>query len=157
MKKWSNLYFQTSRNARLLTQIVTFSLAIMLIIDSTEFIYGVSKADNVSPEMFDSILKSFSLEIFVALLFGSRFLLMFFKRKVWFWFSQFIWIFSIGFLLSQTASTEFGGCTKNVFGMFGETLSYLLVAYLLLSPLHQLAILIISFVESSADKCLTQS
>ncbi len=157
MKKWSNLYFQTFRSARLLTQIVSFSLAVMLVIDSKVFIYGIWRADNISAEMFNSILKTFSLEIFVAILFGSRFLLMFSERKTYFWFSQFIWIFSIGFLLSQAVSTEFGNCAKNVFGMFGETLSYLLVAYLLLSPLYQLIILIVSFSKSSTNKCLTQS
>lgn len=147
IRNWNEAYFKTFQETRLLSQIVSFSIAIMIALMFADFIYRISQVSEFSAELLESIIKNIINDLFVFLLFGSRFLLLFSKRKTLFWLSQIIWLVVFTTLLSQFAPPEFGGCTKNMLPIFGETLSYVFVAYLIFSPLRQFITLLVSIVR----------
>ena len=147
IQNWNEAYFKTFQETQLLSQIVSFSISVMIAIMFADFIYRISQVSEFSPELQESIIKNIINDLFIFSLFGSRFLLLFSKRKILFWLSQVIWLAAFITLLSQFAPPKFGGCTKNMFPIFGETLSYVFVAYLIFSPLRQFITLLVSIVR----------
>ena len=150
--KLNDSYVKTFLLTKLFSQFVVFIITIILVLELTGFINAVVSAQSISDEMRWSIYKTTASYLLLIFLFGSRFLLLFSKRKLFFWISQIIWLTTYIALLLHTHSTEFGGCTKNMFPMFGEILSYIFVIYLLASPLQQAGILGASFFRIYEEK-----
>lgn len=142
---WNKNYVEIIRHTRLISQFFSFSVALILALSFTSLIYNISFQNEISLEIRQVVIKELFIQIFTALLFAVRFFLLFSKDKIYFWLSQFVWLFTYLTLLSQLSSPEFGGCTKNAFPMFGENFSYVFAAYLIFSPLKQLTMLLISF------------
>lgn len=144
--RWNERYVETFRQTRLLTQLFSFCVALILLISFVQsVIFNYSFKGEVSPKVWQDVTNELTLQLFVALLFASRFVLLFFKKNTYFWLSQIVWLITYLVILSQLHSTEFGGCTKNLLPMFGENFSYVFVAYLIFSPLRQLVTLFTSF------------
>jgi len=144
--RWSERYVETFRQTRFLSQLFSFSVALILLMSVAQSVmFHYSFKGEISPKVWQNITNELTLQVFVGLLFASRFSLLFFKKNVYFWLSQIVWLITCLVILSQLHSTEFGGCTKNMLPMFGENFSYVFVAYLIFSPLRQLVVLFASF------------
>jgi hypothetical protein len=144
--RWSERYVETFRQTRFLTQFFSFCVALVLLMSFAQsVVINHSFKGEVSPTVWQNVINELMLQIFVALLFATRFTLLFFKKIIYFWLSQFVWLVTYSVIFSQIRSTEFGGCTKNLLPMFGENFSYVFVAYLFFSPLRQFATLLTSF------------
>jgi hypothetical protein len=144
--QWKENYVENFRQTKLLTQIFSFCVALILLISFVQsVIINYSFKGEISPKVWHDVTNELTLQIFVALLFASRFALLFFKKNIYFWLSQIVWMVTYLVILSQLHSTEFGGCTKNLLPMFSENFSYVFVAYLIFSPLRQLVTILISF------------
>jgi hypothetical protein len=143
--KWSESYIESFRRTRFLTQIFSFCMALILLLDFGRAIYfNFTYEGGISSELKFTIAKELSMLIFFAFLLAMRFSLLFLKDKKYFWLSQFVWLFTYLMLVSQISGV---GCTKNTFPIFGETLSYIFVAYLFFSPIRQISTLLVSFVR----------
>jgi len=143
--RWNESYVETFRYTRLLTQLFSFCVSLTLILGFAGSIYNIYPIrSGISARLWQTVVNELAIQIFVALLFAIRFSLLFFKDKIYFWLSQFVWLFTYLLLLSQISSPEFG-CTKNAFLMFGENFSYVFVSYIFFSPVRQLMTLIVSF------------
>lgn len=151
MQKWSETYFNLFLDTRLLTQIVSFVFAVLMFLVLGESIYITAvqfctlPQGEILPDRLADFVKESIVGIFTAILFSIRFLLLFSKNKTSIWFSQLVWMILFLTLWLQASSLENGGCTKNVFPFYGESLSYALVFYMLLSPIRQILTLIGSF------------
>jgi hypothetical protein len=144
--QWSRRYAETFRQTRLLTQLFSFCVALILLMSFVQSVMiNYSFKGEVSARVWQNIINELTLQMCVALLFASRFALLFFKEKIYFWLSQIVWLITYLLIFSQLHSTEFGGCTKNMLPMLGENFSYVFVAYLIFSPLRQLVTLFTSF------------
>ena len=138
-------YSETFRRTRLLTQIFAFCVALILLMNfahSALRLYAVQI--NVSDETWRAVIKELTLQISIAMLFATRFALLFFKKNVSFWLSQFVWLVTYLVIVSQVHSTQSGGCLKNMLPAFGENFAYVFVAYLVFSPLRQFVTLFAS-------------
>ena len=141
---WNKYYIEIFRQTGLLSQLFSFIVALILTLDFTSLIYNISSQNEISLEIRQAVIKELFIKIFIALLFAARFFLLFSRDKIYFWLSQFVWLFTYLTLLSQLAAPEFSGCTKNAFPMFGENFAYVFVTYLIVSPLKQLTLVLIS-------------
>ena len=143
---WENNYVEAFRQTKLLTQFFSFCVSLVLLISFVQSVITIySFKGEVSPKVWQDVTNELTLQIFVALLFASRFGLLFFKKHIYFWVSQIVWLITYLMILSQLHLTEFGGCTKNLLAIFGENFSYVFIAYLIFSPLRQLVTLFTSF------------
>lgn len=141
--RWNENYFETFRATRFLTQSFAFCIAITLFLELGRSTYlNITFQGEVSPQIWQSVFRELTIQIFVVALFAARFSLLFFKDKKYFWLSQFVWLFTYLLLLSQFSG---GGCIKNAFSIFNENFSYVFFAYLFISPLRQLTTLFVSF------------
>lgn len=143
--RWSESYLESFRQTRFLTQIFSFCMALVLVLDVIGAIhFNLTYEGEISSQLKLAIAEEWSLQIFFAFLLALRFSLLFLKEKKYFWLSQFVWFFTYLMLVSQLSGI---GCTKNAFPIFGETLSYIFVAYLFFSPIRQIATLIVASVR----------
>jgi hypothetical protein len=143
--RWNESYFETFQQIRFPTQFFSFCVALTLILSVVGSGVDIFSYQNeISPRLWQDIVKELSVQIFVAALFAVRFFLLFFRDRKYFWLSQFVWFLTYLTLISQLSSSQ-SGCTKNAFPMFGENFSYLFVAYLFFSPLRQIVTLLVSF------------
>ncbi|HEY8558807.1 MAG TPA: hypothetical protein VIL74_00280 [Pyrinomonadaceae bacterium] len=140
---WGESYVETFRYTRFLTQIFSFSMALVLVLEVVKAIhFNLTYEGEISSQLKLAVAKELSLQVFFAFLLAFRFLLLFLKDNKYFWLSQFVWLFTYLMLITQISGA---GCTKNAFPIFGETLSCIFVAYLFFSPLRQITTLLASF------------
>jgi hypothetical protein len=142
--RFNNEYSKAFQQSRLISQIPIFIIAVITLCEIGQDLYLISQENNIGAEAWESIKEAHTFLFLIATLFGGRFLLMFSTTRIAFWFSQIIWLG--GFLVLRFFASDLsnGGCTKNVFPMAGETLSYLYVFYMIFSPVRQFLTLFFS-------------
>ncbi|MEP6903820.1 MAG: hypothetical protein ABJA66_19005, partial [Actinomycetota bacterium] len=91
--KWIDKYVETFRVTKFLTQLFSFCVALILLISFVQSVMlNHSFKGEVSPQLWRDLTNELTLQMFLALLFASRFLLLFFKKNIYFWLSQFLWL-----------------------------------------------------------------
>ncbi len=101
---------------RIVSQLAIFPISLVSILS----LYGLLKAGYAVPQYVESHQEYFSVSIIfhllVAVLFGARFILLFFNSKKSFWLSQLIWILCLVTLFSWCAYTN-----HSFYGFFYES------------------------------------
>ena len=143
--KLNDLYVKTFLQTKLFSQTVLFVITIILVLEAMGFVTAVYGVNSISDEMWNVIFQISVSYLVMIFLFGIRFLLLFSTNKSKFWVSQFLWIITYVILLSNIPSV---GCLKDTFPLFSSNLSYIFIAYILISPLQQLGIIIASFIKT---------
>ena len=156
MKKWiarlNSSYIETFLQFRLFSQIDVFLITVVLIIEFLDVLGRIYQIDKLTANQWNIVLKIFFSFGLMLFLFGSQFLILFSRRKIFAGLSVLIWLTTYITLQLHMSSLEFGGCTKNLFPEFGENLSYIFAVYILLSPLYQLGIFLISFLRCAETR-----
>jgi len=144
--KFSEAYLQTFQESRFLTQIFAFPMAIVLFLYSSDLIYRLNTYNGeISPELWISVKADLIVILLTAALFASRFLLLFSRNIISFWFSQFIWLATIITIYWQISPPPFGVvCAKNMLPAYDQGLGLILMSYLFFSPIRQLITLVAS-------------
>ena len=152
-KKFSDVYCRMFQSSGFLTQIFAFPIAIVIFLNFFDLIFTVTSYEGeISLELLSSVKMDLIVLAVTGVFFASRFLLLFSKRKVSLWTSQIIWLATIAVIRSQISVPSIGVCAKNLLPAFGETIGFLLLAYLVFSPIRQIITLIASIVESYTKK-----
>lgn len=155
-------YKQNLDKIRFLSKLSAFLIAVILLIEVSTNLYQFiswSKLDNVNENLFKfKIAHAFLIPI--TIIFIVRFFLLWFKSSKFIWFSLIAWLIGwlsifIYYLVTQQmmfgsifASVEMH-CADCIYSLLflwaSKPIAILLYLYLLLSPIHQILHLFISF------------
>jgi hypothetical protein len=170
---FSKSYLQTLRNVLLFSKISSFVIAILTFLNIFEILYFSIFHHNRDwiNEKRNVIFISISFQLIISVIFTLRFIFLWFKKNNNFiWFSQISWLIGWLTILSYqlvTAKVLFGSFTKVLFGsfigsrqdcmdcfysdtflwLFSDYLVLLFLAYLFLSPIKQILILLLALLS----------
>ena len=161
VKKWLDEYQTISWEIALVSQLASFLIPLFALLS----LYSLLKAGYNVPEYVESHQKIFLVAVFfhilAAVVFGARFVLLFFNSKKSFWLSQLIWIVGLITLFAWCAYTKdnllgffyvapqphslcFDCDETNVFLYSSRSFEYLGSFYFFISPIRQFFTFIIS-------------
>lgn len=143
-------YKQNLDKTRLLSQIASFLIAVILLVEVFSNIGVLFFTEYKWTEAYYSLLKILTFQVIVGIIFSIRFILLFLKKPnsvlysqiVWLisWFSVFVYLWM--FIFSQSNENSHSYWILSASKSYLATIPYF---YLLISPIHQILHLFIAF------------
>ena len=149
-------YKSLLNKSQLISQIAVFIVSIFSLLSLYDLIRFFNENPHRLNEFIETsdLLTAIAFQISILMVFVSRFILLFFKTKNFFWISQILWLFGLTLLASYWL---FSRPSELPFKFYSTYTTYFLYAsrsfdsigvwYLFLSPLRQIIILLLSFTK----------
>lgn len=166
--KWLDEYEKNLGNTRFISQLAAFLIAIFAFLGCGRIIEVLFYNPSVLNHNWNDFLISIIFHLIVGILFSVRFILLLFRSKKIFWFSQSIWFICVSAILGfyiatrfviygsfypPESSVSFGMDNYPILFLYAQyTFEALMGFYLLSSPVRQIITAVYSLIKIRKNK-----
>ncbi len=142
---------------RLISKIPAFLIVIFMMLEIGNIFTNLQMNPAFLENNQNSVVLSLSFQFFIALMFGTRFVLLWFKKSKFVWLSQLVWVLNWLSIIYYYSVTQIflamnkGDCIDfiyhNTFLYASTGLTVILIFYLFFSPIKQIIMLSASYFD----------